>query len=107
MGSRISATARALETYRKSRPDLSTTRLSPPTLSEVGSTLEEHEALVCMGYGFKGLMMGVILQADTDGPSGQFLLEELPDYRVVQLLLATDEMSGWARELAALEPIAP
>jgi CHAT domain-containing protein len=107
LGSRLSAVARVLEKYRESRPDLSTTRLGPPTLSEVGSALDKDEALVCMGSSFKGLMMGVLLHGDTDSPSGRFIFEELPKKRITKLMFESEQISGWALELAATEPVNP
>ena len=107
LGARLSSATRALEGYRRARPDLGSAHLAPPSVAEVGAMLDADEALVCLASSFKGLLVGVILPGDDVEPSGKFLLEELPGHKVVELMFTSEEMSGWALELAALDPIDP
>ena len=107
LGARISRQAQLLEEYRTKRPDLATASLAQPGLAELSGVLEDGEALVCMGSGFRGLLIGVIVGGDRVKPSGQMLIEELTQAGVTSLFTDGKELGGWALELAALEPVDP
>ena len=99
LGYRLSSTERALELYRKKRPDLKSTYIQSPTVTDIGSMLAQDEAIVSLGFDVAGLMIVIVLRGDTEKPGGTFLLKDFPYEKFSIAFTLWDTLRGWEHEL--------
>ncbi|MEA3277098.1 MAG: CHAT domain-containing protein [Pseudomonadota bacterium] len=100
----ISAHASVLEEYRKVRPSLPDDVLAAPSIGEIAAQLADYEAVLSIGTGQRGTMLGLIRSGDTGHPSACRIIQECDEVWIAELI--TRNQGGWSMVLDE-DPEAP
>ena len=95
IGTGVSDVGKILEEYRRVRPSFETVPNVSVFVKDLGDALEEGEAVVCLGYCQKGLMVAVVLKGDTDSPSEAFTDDQLNTREISEIMRMGRVYSVW------------